>query len=229
MPIFDEIHSQNLSIVIWKTEEPEEELFHLIPEPFHKQYAKGLDKIGIAKRRKEWLTARVILHSYLGNDSCIAYFPTGRPYLSNSDTKISISHTTGYVALALGKQEIGMDIESDKRNIIRKIASRVFSPEEYTPDSENRIINSKDTHTEQMIRWSSKESLYKLFDYTGADFQKHLIVPPFQPSPTKKGIIISKVRGLQKEETVIPIHYKIYPTFVLTYAALSTTISTISI
>ena len=66
-----------------------------------------------AHRRLEWLAVRVLLYTLSGEEKEIAYHPSGKPYLADDSASISISHTKGYVAVALGLpgREVGVDIE----------------------------------------------------------------------------------------------------------------------
>ena len=62
------------------------------------------------KRKKEYLGARYLRNS-LNINSPILYHPNGKPYFSDIELSLSISHTSTQIALAFAKFPIGIDIE----------------------------------------------------------------------------------------------------------------------
>ncbi len=76
------------------------------------------------------------------------------PYLTNTATKISISHKDRYLVVAFSDGEIGVDIERpcDNEGVI-KIARRYFG------DKENESVN---TIADFYRAWTKKESYAKL-------------------------------------------------------------------
>ena len=116
------------------------------------------------KRRFEFLATRLLLRAVLGSGVEIAYHPTGRPYLrGNVCLNISVSHTDGYVAIALSEQRVGLDIEPVSSRQLH-LRERFMAPTEWeqaTQFASPEVVAS--------IGWSAKEALYKLIDVPGTD------------------------------------------------------------
>lgn len=139
------------------------------------RYAVGPDEIDTYaafrndRRRKEWLTARILLAEMVGAGVGIAYLPSGKPYLLGSDLFISITHTIGYVGLRLGRRPVALDMEYRSDRVLKLIPRFVSS-------GEMRFIAPGDEVTTALIIWSAKETLYKLFDRADILFDEHLSV-----------------------------------------------------
>lgn len=115
-------------------------------------------------RRFEFLATRLLLRAVLGSGVEIAYHPTGRPYLrGNVCSNISVSHTDGYVAIALSVQRVGLDVERITLRQLR-LRHRFMSPAEC--EQAERFASPEQAAA---IAWSAKEALYKLVDVPGTD------------------------------------------------------------
>jgi phosphopantetheinyl transferase (holo-ACP synthase) len=151
---------------IWKMEETEEQLLALFDDPT--LFRQGAAKYGNPSRRVEWLAVRALLRKMLGVDPQIDYLPIGQPVWVDGSRKVSISHTRGYVAAAVSRQDIGIDIEyvSDR---IRRVTSRYLRPDE--PFARLSTL---------LVAWTAKEALYKVAHREGLDFQTgmRLVFPP---------------------------------------------------
>ena len=113
-------------------------------------------------RQFEFLATRALLSAICDSETTIAYHATGRPYLCGEDVScISISHTEGYVAIALCDIPIGMDIEHVS-------ARQLLLRQRFMADTE--WLQALQYATPEMaaaIGWSAKEALYKLVDEPG--------------------------------------------------------------
>lgn len=118
-------------------------------------------------RRCEWLGARLLAREQLGRQ--IIYTPEGRPQLSPpSATDISISHTTGWVALAASDAaRCGIDIELRQRDATRA-AQRIARPDELTAAA--RIYPSNPA----LWLWCAKEAAYKAAGRPATDFARDI-------------------------------------------------------
>lgn len=121
------------------------------------------------RRRKEWLTVRVLLGELAGLDVSIDYMESGKPFLRGSKLFISITHTIGYVGVRLGIQPVALDMEYMSNRIIRLIPRFVSSREMRYIDDDNQV-------TTALIIWSAKETLFKRFDISDVLFDSHLFV-----------------------------------------------------
>ena len=160
--------------IIWTVREIREPVDDLLSSLQKKElYLPYLSQITSENRKKEWLTIRVLLKEILGEEKEILYTSTGKPYLSDDSYQISISHTKGFVALALHPQmKIGIDIEHISPRI-HKIRSRFMNEKEETNlDKEHEEIHL-------LLHWSAKESMFKILDEQNIDFKTDLHVNPF--------------------------------------------------
>ena len=106
------------------------------------------------KRQMEWLGVRLLLKSMLGDEVCIAYKPTGAPYLINCDKHISISHSGNLVSIVLSNKRVGLDVQgvSDKPLRLK---------DHFLADEEQSLFSSTLTALDAVKLWCAKEAVYK--------------------------------------------------------------------
>ncbi len=103
------------------------------------------------RRQREWLSWRAHLRAQWRTDFEIEYTKQGAPYIVDSDTYISVSHTQTHIAIILSDTPCAIDIEQLSRNFA-KVAERYISPQE------SQFIT---TPLLQAIAWCAKEAAYK--------------------------------------------------------------------
>ena len=92
-----------------------------------------------------------------------------RPFFSESNYHISLSHSYPFVAAVICKGHlIGIDLERYGRNVA-KIGPRFLSLEEW-----NRW---QDSHADLTMAWTCKEAIYKAMGVPGLSFQQDIILP----------------------------------------------------
>ncbi len=121
------------------------------------------------KRRREWLTVRLLLSHLLSADAHICYRESGKPYLKDNSYCISITHTIGYVGVRLASQPVGIDMEYRSERVLRLIPR-------FVSEGESKFLNPQDIVGSALVIWSAKETLFKLFDISDVDFSEHLFV-----------------------------------------------------
>lgn len=84
-----------------------------------------------------------------------AHTEKGKPYIRNCPVKFNISHTEGMVAVAVGKGEIGADVEKIGE-FSQRLARRVLTEKEYT-----RVTSSENPAVEFYLLWTFKEAFVK--------------------------------------------------------------------
>lgn len=198
-------------IAIWHITETADELYALLGTH---RYDTQLAEKKNESRRAEWLAVRLLVKELFGSEAEVAYHPTGRPYLKNSTTHISISHTKGFAAVAYHhRAPLGMDIEYLSSRVER-IASR------FTTRAEASYIDRHDESVRQMyhlVNWSAKETLYKLFDSPSmAEFKEAFHIAPYTLGEC--GAMDATVCGAEK--SVLAVSYRTFPEFVCTWAVL---------
>lgn len=205
MPLFRTHQEEGLLLGIWKVEEIKESLLDMLDN--RGWYEEAVNRFP-EKRLTEWLAVRVLLKTLCDEEKEVAYHPSGKPFLKDGSRHISISHTRGYVAVALHPlREVGIDIEQYATKVER-VASR-FVREDELPVlwKGNRIYSL-------LLHWSAKETLFKLIDSTEVDFIGHLRILPFIPS--EEGEFKAQEYKTGQRGT-FRICYLVHPDFVLTW------------
>lgn len=203
MVYFDR-QTDNLHICVWHVTESLEELFALLPDDITvRQEAER--RFRSIPRQIEWVAVRVLLCKMLNRQVPILYDNEGAPYLADYEhLDISISHTKGYVAVALAAHgAVGIDVEHRSERVIR-VRDRFLASDEEAP-----------TLTSLLLHWSAKETAFKMLHRRKVNFLKDLHVIPF--SEQQHGAFDLQETYTDNEET-LRIHYAVFPDFVLTYS-----------
>lgn len=165
----DDYHSK---LGVWKITESEEELRRLSSVP-----ADELEEISYIKSeslRKQKFAVRALLDVMFGEKVYLSHHDNGKPYIENSATNISITHTDRYVAVILNDtEEVGIDCESLDRD---------FSAVEKKALSEEEIESlDEDKRNEQLaIYWCAKEAIYKKMSQYNVDFAEQIEIDDFR-------------------------------------------------
>ncbi|MGL4852260.1 MAG: 4'-phosphopantetheinyl transferase family protein [Phocaeicola sp.] len=208
MPLFKQIDEAGISIGVWQVTESVSELTTQLSIDSYsgERYASFTSDA----RKLEFLAVRVLLKEMCGMEKQIAYYPSGRPYLKDRSASISISHTKGYVAVALHVDSlVGIDIEqlSDR---VERIAKRFIRADE---ECNLPVV---DRTKALLIYWSAKETVFKLLDEEGVDWRNHMQVHPFQLQ--REGSFELSEHKTSKNNK-FRIRYYTHPEFVLTWGA----------
>lgn len=150
MGIVDVTKTEEFTLGVWRVEEDEGKLKEIVGG----DHFPGLTRMTHPRRRLEWLAARSLLRDF-GYSGHVMYHPTRRPFLANSKSHLSISHSYPLVAVVLSEQYyVGVDIESYKRPYIQ-VADK------YLSKHEKEWLDLDDNRRLALI-WSAKEAIYKL-------------------------------------------------------------------
>lgn len=171
-----ELSAYKAQIVVCKFDISVEELLYLWKES---PYYCEIDFNSLSEKRiKETLGVYWTLSNLLKKQVRIKHLESGKPYLENNDTKISISHSLNYIAIIVHPtNEVGIDIEH-RNNKVEKVSNRFLNKDELA------YLANQPTSDLLEIAWSAKETLYKIIGKEAVDFSKQLKVIPFT---TKKG------------------------------------------
>lgn len=205
MALIEDISFKNQGrIILWKIEEPEEQLLKetILYASDYEQYKSISNK----KRKLEWLTVRRIL-TYAGISSEVAYSADGKPSVSHNPFKISISHSKNYAVVFISEMECGTDIEeiSDR---IERIRHKFLS------EKEERSLSTEHRLRHLFLNWSAKESAVKLYGKRSFIFDKELNVEDFKPE--EEGSFNLFVRSKEIHEDLV-INYQANDNFVLVW------------
>ncbi len=173
-------------LAAWKTDESEEELYVLAGSRFE---TDKLIQSSNTRLRTQRLAIRVLLRLLTGSID-LQYFSEGKPFLSDPNIYLSISHSHHMVALIINHvHETGIDLEAIDPKILR-VKNKFMSSSELSaidPDPEKQIDHL-------YVYWCAKEALYKLYGKKGLRFIEDLPITPFTYS-IQGGMIKGMIRS----------------------------------
>lgn len=176
MPLLKKWIQQDAVFGIWQVTEPFEWFRSRLISPY--PYDEELQSFKSETRKLEYVATRVLLHELYGKETSIGHHDSGKPFLPDTNTHLTISHTQGYIAIGIcPSAEIGIDIEyrSDR---VRRIQDRFLSKEE-TDWCSSPI--TEDAIEKLLLCWTAKETVYKVMNKEGVDFSRDITVHPFTP------------------------------------------------
>lgn len=161
------------TIYVWEITETEKELLESTAVP-----EDELEELAFTKseaRRKEKLATRALLNEIFPEKLYLGHHENGKPYLENSATEISITHTNRFVAIIVHPDEVlGIDIESLDRDF-SAVEKKALSEEE------REDLSDKNRTLQLAIYWCAKEAIYKRMSLSGADFAEQIEIEKFNP------------------------------------------------
>lgn len=175
MPIvFNKKIDEETILAVWKIEETEEQLLSSLQLKQHE--LDVIASLSNGKRALHWLSTRVLLRTLLNTADYIdcRMDEHGKPYLVNSTTHISLSHSYDYAAVIISKdKKVGVDIELIKhkiKSIKHKFLSDVELAQKQIGDNTNGLY----------VSWCAKEAIYKWHGKKGLEFKQHIHIKPFK-------------------------------------------------
>lgn len=165
---------EQTSLAVWKIEETEEALISGLQLKEHE--LSLIDSLSKGKRALHWLSTRLLLRTMLNTEDYIdcQMDEHGKPYLVNSNTHISLSHSYDYAAVIISKdKKVGVDIELIKhkiKSIKHKFLSDVELAQKQIGDNTNGLY----------VSWCAKEAVYKWNGKKGLEFKQHIHIKPFK-------------------------------------------------
>lgn len=174
MPLILKETFEDCEIGIWEIVEKYDELIsrvHLFPGEKDR-----LDSFKSDARKIEFLSVRLLLRELAGeNAGPIVYSDKRKPYLHQSNYRLSISHSRNLTAMMLSKdKKIGLDLEF--------MSHKIGDIEERFINEDEVIIHEPGRRKYHLyIHWCAKEALYKVLDKQDINFKKNLTIEPFEP------------------------------------------------
>lgn len=175
MPIvFTKQIDEDTVLGVWKIEETESTLISGLQLKAHELAL--IQSLSNSKRILHWLSTRLLLRTLLKTDDYIdcQMDEHGKPYLTNIDAHISLSHSYDYAAVIVSKtKKVGVDIELIKhkiKSIKHKFLSDVELAQKQIGDNTNGLY----------VAWCAKEAIYKWNGKKGLEFKKHIHLKPFK-------------------------------------------------
>jgi len=198
MPISLKEHNKDCIFGLWKITESYEELlrsFKSAPE----EEVEQLVKFKNPNRQIERIVTRLLTYDLLGKQVIIDYDENGKPLLRDDKRQISISHTSGMVAVVIGNKFAGVDVEKISGRVA-KIAHKFLSPTELDSlDISNQMLH-------MYAFWGAKETIYKIHGRKMLDFKKNIKIEAFDIK--EKGVIKANLK--LEEDAMFELDYFIY-------------------
>ncbi len=168
-----ELEETRSVIGVWQITETEEELRAMGNVP-----TDEMEEISFIKSeslRKQRLAVRALLSALFEDKVYLSHHDNGKPYLENSVTNISITHTEKYVAVLLDDNEdVGIDMESLARDF-SAVEQKALSDEEIEDLDEDK------KHEQLAIYWCAKEAIFKRLSAYNVDFAEQIEIEHFRP------------------------------------------------
>jgi phosphopantetheinyl transferase len=159
------------------------------------QEIEHLNKRINPKRKNEFLGVRY-LRKELNINSPILYHDSGKPYFSQADQALSISHTKDYIALAIAKFLIGIDIEQKDRD-----ATKIIN--KFAREDEKNLCADKDWHLQL---WCAKEAIYKLVGLENLSFKNDIRITFWQKKKETTCLSATVQQANQRHEIEVQLH-----------------------
>ena len=141
----------NTNIYVWKmTSSYEDQIKNPLLKSAELISAKELKN---EKRKKEFISSRIALKNIFNKDLDLKHHKSGKPFIK--ETKhLSISHSSNFLALAFGDENIGIDIEKPQNRLV-KLMPKVLSEIEF-------IEFKKEPSMDLACKvWGAKEAILK--------------------------------------------------------------------
>ena len=208
MPLVLKKEEKDYSIGIWHSTESFDTLLEI--EALNPADLRKWLEFQSDKRKREWLTVRVLLRSLLPGSALplITYDQFGKPFL-DIGKGISISHTKEFVAILItGKANAGIDLET-LRDRITTLSSK------FSNDQELKHVPELQRIEYLHVLWGAKEVLFKLYGRGEMDFRAHLHVEPFHFE--NYGVVKASVQknGLHTEHQIT---YQLWNNMILAFS-----------
>jgi len=159
-------------LALWHIEENEDELLaHL---KISSRELKELHGIRSEKGRVRWLAVRKALNSLFPEDisECLKD-EHGKPFVSNYDGYISLSHSNEYaIAMLHPENPVGVDIEIIQPKI-RRIVNK------FLKESEIEIVQGEHEIEKLYACWCAKESIFKWQGKKGISLKQNIEILDF--------------------------------------------------
>ncbi len=133
----------------------------------------ALAKIKSEKRKIEFIATRSAVKSIFGNETTLQHLDSGQPYIQGNK-HISISHSKNFIAIALGDQRLGIDIEMPSEKLLT-VLPRILSTKEYDKFQCNPSLDLA------CKLWGTKESILKYTGNPKLDYKKDIRVDKMEP------------------------------------------------
>lgn len=162
MPLTTNYNFNNFKLYLWNINENEKDLENGVVT---NSLRMRLSKIKSEEFRRGILSVRHLMKAANIQEDDLYYSVDGAPNLKSGEN-ISISHSKNFSGIVIGKNRVGIDIESFRKKILN-ISLKFLN------EKEKFAIGEMDKLT---LIWTAKESIYKAFRTPGISFSKQLYI-----------------------------------------------------
>ena len=164
MPLIKIKETLNYKYALWKINESTRDLLNQLD--VNKEELIEIEKFRDIKRKKQNISARLLLNILSKKKELLTYSKNGRPK-SRSFKYISISHSNNYCILLTSCHNTGVDIQYKHPNI-KKLSDKFLNT------IEKKLINFDNKVNDLHFIWCAKESIYKTLDNLPCSFKKNI-------------------------------------------------------
>ena len=141
----------NTHIYVWKmTSSYEDQIKNPLLNSAELISAKELKN---EKRKKEFLSSRIALKNIFNKELELKHHKSGKPFIKEAK-HLSISHSSDFLAVAFGDENIGIDIEKPQTRLV-KLMPKILSEIEFMEFKKEPSIDLA------CKLWGTKESILK--------------------------------------------------------------------
>ena len=120
------------------------------------------------KRKKEFISNRIALKNIFNKELELKYYTSGKPFIKEAK-HLSISHSSGFLAIAYGDENIGIDIEKPQCRMV-KLMPKILSEIEFMEFKKEPSIDLA------CKLWGSKEAILKYVGDKNLNYKKDIKV-----------------------------------------------------
>ena len=141
----------NTHIYVWKmTSSYEDQIKNPLLNSAELISAKELKN---EKRKKEFLSSRIALKNIFNKELELKHHKSGKPFIKEAK-HLSISHSSDFLAVAFGEENIGIDIEKPQNRMVKRIP-KILSEIEFMEFKKEPSIDLA------CKLWGAKEAILK--------------------------------------------------------------------
>ena len=145
------------------------------------------------KRKKEFLSSRIALKKIFNKDLELKHLKSGRPNIDEAEY-ISISHSSNFLAIAFGKENIGIDIEKPQNRML-KMMPKILSEKEQLEFSKTPSIDLA------CKLWGTKEAILKHIGNKNLNYKNDINVEYISSGKakyltTKFNVVFEKIEAM---------------------------------
>ena len=124
------------------------------------------------KRKKEFLSSRIALKKIFNKDLELKHHTSGKPFIKEAKY-LSISHSSNFLALAYGDENIGIDIEKPQNRMV-KLIPKILSEIELMEFKKEPSIDLA------CKLWGAKEAILKYVGDRNLNYKEEIKVENIQ-------------------------------------------------